>query len=265
MKHEVIGYICSIFIGVILGVLGGGGSILSIPILVYLFQVDIVLASAYSLFIVGTTSLVGAIQKYKENLVNVKAAILFAIPSMFSIFATRRWAVPAIPDVLWRTESFILTKRVLILGLFAMLMVLASISMIKGGMKSKDYEERHHRVFLIAAEGLIIGFLTGLVGAGGGFLIIPALVLLTGLKFKAAVGTSLFIIGINTLVGFLGDMLNYQLDWKLLLAITLLAMVGILTGNKFSKHIPSVTLRRIFGWFILLMGFWILLKEITIK
>lgn len=260
---EILGYIASVCIGLILGLLGGGGSILSIPILVYLFHVDAIMASAYSLFIVGVTSFVGAIPKYKEHLVNVKTGIAFGIPSIISIFCTRRWIVPAIPEVIWQTESFIFTKRILVLGIFALLMILASFSMIRG-RKELASDDLGFRTFLVVVEGIIIGFLTGLVGAGGGFLIIPALVFLTGLPFKTAVGTSLFIIAINSLMGFLGDVLNYSMDWPFLFSITLLAVTGILVGNRLQKKISAIKLRKAFGWLILLMGSWILLREVIL-
>lgn len=260
MSMEVIGYAASICIGLILGILGGGGSILSIPILVYLFHIDVVLASAYSLFIVGVTSLVGSIPKYKEHLVNIKTGILFGIPSIVSIFITRKWIVHAIPDIILETDSFVLSKRMLLLGLFATLMVLASISMIRERQEIKREEDRF-KTMLVILEGILIGFLTGLVGAGGGFLIIPALVLLTGLNFKTAVGTSLFIIAINSLTGFTGDLFNYTMDWPFLLVITGLAVIGILVGNMISHKIPANNLRKLFGWFVLIMGCWILLKE----
>lgn len=258
---ELIGYAACIFIGIILGILGGGGSILSIPILVYLLHVDVVMASAYSLFIVGTTSLVGAIPKYKKHLVNLRTGFFFGLPSIVTIFCTRKWIVPSIPEIVYQTESFTLTKRVLILGLFAVLMILASISMIRG---SKEITNDNHRfrVVLVIIEGIIIGFLTGFVGAGGGFLIIPALVLLTGLPFKTAVGTSLFIIAINSLMGFMGDVLNYSMDWKFLLSITALSVIGILIGDRISKKIPAAILRKSFGWFVLIMGCWILFREL---
>lgn len=258
---EFIGYAACIFIGIILGILGGGGSILSIPILVYLLEVDVVMASAYSLFIVGTTSFVGAIPKYKKHLVNLRTGFFFGLPSIITIFITRRWIVPAIPEIVYQTESFTLTKRVLILGLFAILMILASISMIRASKEIRNNNNRF-RVVLVIIEGMIIGFLTGLVGAGGGFLIIPALVLLTGLPFKTAVGTSLFIIAINSLIGFLGDVMNYSMDWKFLLSITALSVIGILIGDRISKKIPAATLRKSFGWFVLIMGCWILYREL---
>ena len=257
---EIVGYIASLFIGLTLGLLGGGGSILTIPILVYIFQIDAVVASAYSLFIVGTTSFVGAIPKYREQLVNIKTGFIFGIPSILSIFTTRKWIVPAIPDVLFSTESFSFTKRMLLLGIFAALMVLASVSMIKG-RRGKVQGRNQMRVGLIFFEGSLIGFLTGLVGAGGGFLIIPALVFLTGLSFKTAVGTSLFIIAINSMAGFLGDVFNHSIDWNFLLRITTIAVIGILMGNLFSKGIGAIHLRKAFGWLTLAMGCWIIFKE----
>jgi uncharacterized membrane protein YfcA len=218
------------------------------------------MASAYSLFIVGPTSLVGAIPKYREQLLDIRTGILFGLPSIVSIFITRKWIVPALPDVIFQADDFILTKRALILGLFAMLMVLASISMIRKKHEVENEEHRYRITFAIL-EGLLIGFLTGLVGAGGGFLIIPALVLLTGLKFKKAVGTSLFIIAINSLIGFTGDVLNYTIPWGFLLTLTALAIVGILIGNVISRTVSAQRLRTAFGWFVLLTGVWILIKE----
>jgi uncharacterized membrane protein YfcA len=257
---EILGYIFSVFIGVILGLLGGGGSILAIPILVYLFHVEPTLAQAYSLFIVGITSLVGAIPKYREQLVNIKTGILFGIPSIASIFFTRSQIVPAIPNILFSTESLVITKRELQLGLLAVLMVLASLQLIRGRKESNSDQERF-RVFLLIVEGILIGFLTGLVGAGGGFLIIPALIFLTGLPFKTVVGTSLFIIAINSLIGFAGDVLKQTMDWKFLLTISTLAAGGILIGNLFSRRIASFYLRKAFGWFTLAIGISILVAE----
>lgn len=256
---EVIGYIASVFIGIILGLLGGGGSILSIPILVYLFHVDAIEAAAYSLFIVGTTSLMGAIPKYREHLVSLRTAALFGIPSVIGTFITRRWIVHSMPDVLIQFESFVFTKRMLTLGLFGVLMILASISMITGRRTESD-DERVHTGWLVI-QGMSIGVLTGLVGAGGGFLIIPTLVLLTGLQFKIAVGTSLFIIAANSYSGFMGDLWNMDMDWSLLLPVTCLAIAGILIGNQLNKKIEAVVLRKAFGWLTLTMGCYILIRE----
>jgi uncharacterized protein len=259
---EILGYAVSILIGVVLGLLGGGGSILSIPVLVYLLGVEPVLATAYSLFIVGSTSLVAAIPKYKEHSVNLQTGLLFGIPSILSMFITRSWVVPAMPNELMQVGSVPLTKGTFILGLFALLMVLASVSMIRGSQ-----QKSHPRLVAVVKwhwvilQGTLIGFLTGLVGAGGGFLIIPALVLLTGLQIKVAVGTSLFIIAINSLIGFLGDLMTRTMDWPLLLTVTAVAIVGTFIGNHYSRKISQERLKKGFGWFTLLVGAWILVKE----
>jgi len=258
---EILGYVLSVGIGIILGLLGGGGSILSIPILVYFFQLDAVVASAYSLFIVGLTSLVGAIPKYKDQLVNMRAGLLFGLPSVICTFATRKWLIPAIPDILVQTESFVLTKRLLVLGSFALLMIIASLSMITG-RREHIYAEHTSKKLLTIVEGCLIGFLTGLVGAGGGFLIIPALVFITGLPFKTAVGTSLFVIAINSLIGFMGDVFNYPMDWSFLLSVSALAIVGIFIGSRLSHALTGRNLRRTFGWFVFVAGTLILLREV---
>jgi uncharacterized membrane protein YfcA len=262
MIAEVFGYIAAIIVGLVLGLLGGGGSILSIPILVYLFHIEPAMAGAYSLFIVGVTSFVGAIPKYKQHLVHLKTGIVFGLPSIISIFITRSFIVPAIPDVIMHSGDFVLTKRMFLLGVFAILMVLASVPMIRGKRDIASGNKRF-RTVLVILEGMLIGFLTGLVGAGGGFLIIPALVFLTGLHFKTAVGTSLFIISINSLSGFLGDAMHHQMDWRLLLTLTGLAIIGILIGNKFSKKISGIRLRMAFGWLTLVTGAYIILREFS--
>ena len=258
---EIVGYISSVFVGLLLGLLGGGGSILTIPILVYLFHIDAVLASAYSLFIVGTTSLVGTVPKYRDQLVKVKTGLLFGIPSVLAIFITRRWIVPSIPKVIFQAESFVLTQRLLVMGVFSLIMIFASVSMIRGRKESGNLTGGL-RIPLIILEGLLIGFLTGLVGAGGGFLIIPALVLLTRLPMKTASGTSLFIIAVNSLIGFAGDALITKMDWTFLLVFTTIAIVGVLAGNQLSRRVPGVLLRKAFGAFTLLMGAGILFWEL---
>ena len=261
---EIFGYIASVFIGITLGLLGGGGSILTIPILVYLFHLDVVTATAYSLFIVGSTSLVGVVPKRRMGLVNLKTGFIFGTPSLITIFATRKWIVPAIPDILLTVHSFVLTKRIFLLGLFAVLMIATSFSMIRG-RKELLSEEHGINIPMIIIQGIIIGLLTGLVGAGGGFLIIPALVLLTGLPMKIATGTSLFIIGFNSLIGFMGDVINLSIHWDFLFLITFLAIAGIFIGNWLTVKIHARHLRRSFGLFTLSMGCWILVKELFLN
>jgi uncharacterized protein len=261
---EIAGYIASVFIGISLGLIGGGGSILTVPVLVYLFGVDPVLATAYSLFIVGSTSLVGVFPKYKQGLVNLKTALIFGAPAIAAVYATRAFLVPLIPKEVFTAGSFIVTKSILMMILFAVLMVFASISMIREKKQTNGTSngEQKFNYPMILLEGAVVGVLTGLVGAGGGFLIIPALVLFSKLPMKQAVGTSLLIIAAKSLIGFTGDLSHYQINWKLLLIVTALAIVGILIGNKLSHKIPGEKLKKGFGWFVLVMGIYIIVKEL---
>lgn len=264
------GYFASTLIGVSLGLIGGGGSILTVPVLVYLFGVDPILATAYSLFIVGSTSLVGTLPKYREHLVNLKTAVIFGIPSILSVYATRAWLVPMIPNPVFTIGDFVATKAMLMMGLFAILMVFASVSMIrdkKGAASDLDTDEapQQFNYPMILLEGAVVGVLTGLVGAGGGFLIIPALVLFSKLPMKQAVGTSLLIIAAKSLFGFMGDLTQYHLDWLLLGSVTLLAIAGIFIGNRLSRSIDGNKLKKAFGWFVLVMGLYILVKELVLR
>jgi uncharacterized membrane protein YfcA len=257
------GLAASLLIGLSLGLIGGGGSILTVPVLVYLFGVDPVMATAYSLFIVGLTSAVGVFPKYKEGLVDVRTGLIFGAPSIATVFLTRQWLVPNIPNTIWQIDDFVLTKSVMLMLIFAILMVAASVSMIRDP-KTKTASTESQLSFnypLIVLEGAIVGALTGLVGAGGGFLIIPALVLLTKLPMKKAVGTSLLIIAAKSLIGFTSDASQQTMDWALLLSITLMAVAGLFAGNALSKKIEGVKLKKGFGWFVLVMGVYILLKE----
>ena len=261
---EIIGYLASILIGISLGLIGGGGSILTVPVLVYLFHVDPVQATAYSLFIVGASSLVGSWPKYKQGFVNLKTAIIFGIPSIVAVFATRKFIVPAIPNELGEFAGIAITKSLLMMMLFAVLMVAASFSMIRS-KKNKETELEGEQKFnypLILLEGSLVGVLTGLVGAGGGFLIIPALVMLSKLPMKQAVGTSLLIIAAKSLIGFTGDLGNRTMDWTLLLTVTALAIAGIFIGDKLSKRIDGNKLKTGFGWFILVMGLYIIAQQL---
>lgn len=259
---EIIGYIASLAIGISLGLIGGGGSILTVPVLVYLFGVDPVTATAYSLFIVGATSLVGSFPKYRAGEINMKTAVIFGIPSIAAVFATRAFIVPAIPKEVFTVGSFTLTKSLLMMILFAVLMVFASVSMIRDKKKpsEKINGEQKFNYPLILLEGAVVGAITGLVGAGGGFLIIPALVLLSGLPMKQAVGTSLLIIAAKSLIGFTGDSGKAEMDWTLLLSVTGLAVAGIFIGNMLSKKIAANRLKKGFGWFVLVMGIYIIVK-----
>lgn len=267
---EIIGYVSSIIIGISLGLIGGGGSILTVPVLVYLFGVEPMMATAYSLFIVGASSLVGAFPKYKEGLISLKTAIVFGIPSIAAVFATRKFIVPAIPKEVFNIGDFVVTKSILMMMLFAILMVAASVSMIrekKNKNASDETEEQKFNYPMIILEGGIVGVLTGLVGAGGGFLIIPALVMLSKLPMKKAVGTSLLIIAAKSLIGFVGDLSTNgsNMNWALLGSVTALAIGGIFVGNMLSKKIDGNKLKKGFGWFVLIMGVYIIINELFLK
>lgn len=262
----IAGYIASLLIGLSLGLIGGGGSILTVPVLVYLFGVEPVLATAYSLFIVGTTSLVGAFPKYKNGEINVKTAIIFGIPSIISVYATRAFIVPAIPTEVFTIGSFVVTKAILMMMIFAVLMVFASVSMIRGN--NNQEVETSEQVFnypMIVLEGALVGMLTGLVGAGGGFLIIPALVIFSKLPMKQAIGTSLLIIAAKSLIGFTGDLGKQTMDWQLLISVTILAIIGIFIGNLLGKKVSASSLKKGFGWFVLVMGIYIIIKELFLN
>lgn len=264
MDAQIIGYIGAVIMGISLGMIGGGGSILTVPILVYLFSVDAVLATAYSLFIVGLTSLIGSFSHMRMGNIHWKTALVFGIPSILSVFATRAWLVPAIPESLFSIGDFEVTKSIGLLLLFAIIMLLASWSMIRKPKVQTDTQtgESSFNYPLILTEGIVVGVVTGLVGAGGGFLIIPALVLLAKLPMKQAVGTSLVIIAAKSLIGFTGDLKGGEsIDWNFLMVFSAVAVMGILAGSLFSKKVSNDKLKPVFGWFILVMGMYIIVKE----
>lgn len=264
---EILAYIFATAIGISLGLIGAGGSILTVPVLVYLAHVEPVLATAYSLFVVGTTALVGGVQNLLKKRVDLKTALLFGIPSIAAVYVTRAFIMPIIPESINISEGFVLTKAVFLMTLFAVLMVATSISMIRGNSKPKELDIADARsdkrgYGLILLEGFGVGTLTGLVGAGGGFLIIPALVLLAGLEMKLAVGTSLFIIAMKSLIGFTGDIRSgMPIDWQFLMIFTTFSVAGIFIGTWLSRFVDGNKLKKAFGWFVLVMGMYMIAKE----
>ncbi len=261
---EILAYIAAAFIGISLGLIGGGGSILTMPVLVYLFGINPLLATSYSLFIVGSTSLIGAINNYRKGDVNIKAALFFGAASVATVFITRKFLVPLVPLNILTMNGFILTSSLVTMVLFGILMLLASVSMIRGNVVQEAEKECTDciKFFKLLGYGIGIGIVTGLLGAGGGFLLIPALVFLVKLPMKKATGTSLLIIAFNSLIGFSGDLGHFNLDWPFLLGITLIAVVGLFIGSLISKKIPGGKLKNGFGWFVLLMGIYIISKEL---
>lgn len=260
---EILGFAAAILIGVSLGLIGGGGSILTVPVLVYLSGVDAVTSTSYSLFVVGLAALVGSGNYFRKGLVSVKTAVIFGIPSLIAVYSTRKFVVPAIPDEVFTLGSFMVTKNILLMVIFALLMIAASYSMITNKRDELQDAEGPQKFNypLIIVEGLAVGFLTGLVGAGGGFLIIPALVILSKLPMKMAVGTSLLIIAVKSLIGFTGDFGNIVIDWQFLLIFSAIAVAGIFVGSYLSNFISGKKLKPAFGWFVLIMGIYILGRE----
>jgi len=256
---EILGYFGALCIGLILGLTGGGGSILTVPILVYIMLIHPITAAAYSLFIVGTTSAFGAFQNSQKKLVDFKNGFLFAIPSFIAVYITRRYFINLIPDIIIE-NPFIITKSELLMVLFAIIMILAAVSMLKK-KKTEIVESKESSIIILIIQTFIIGIIIGLVGAGGGFLIIPSLVLFAKLPMKKAVGTSLFIIAMNSLVGFIGDVQNIAIDWEFLLTFTSISIIGIFMGIYLSKYVNEVQLKKGFAYFVLFMAIFILFKE----
>lgn len=253
LSNMLAGYLAALLMGMTLGTIGAGGSILTVPILVYLFHIDPILATAYSLFLVGATALVGALGYTKEKLIDYRAACFFGLPSVAGVFAVRRWGVPNLPD-----EILGLSNGSFILIIFAVVMILAAISMIRPTAKTPPAESNPGnsiQVLAVIIEGLVVGAITGFVGAGGGFLIVPALVFFLRLPVRTAIGTSLCVIAGKSLLGFCGDLGSSQsIDWKFLLQFTAISSLGIAIGTRLGGRVPAPRLKTGFGWFVLVTG-----------
>jgi uncharacterized protein len=266
---EILGYIASVLIGISLGMVGSGGSILTVPVLVYLMGVQPSLATTSSLFIVGVTSLIGSMRTYYKKQIDFKAVTEFGIPSIFSIFLTRHYLLPALPDTFFTISNMVISKEIFLMVVFAILMLAASITMIRSReieiKNTIDETTKQNNAVPLMLLGFVIGIVTGLLGAGGGFLIIPTLVLYLKLPIKKAVGTSLLIIAINALFGFLFSLKQFQFDWTILISFTILSVAGVFIGIKLAEKISGPSLKKGFGWFILLMGIYIFIHELFIK
>lgn len=257
----VAGYCGAFIIGLTLGLMGSGGSILTVPLLVYLFCLDPVIATAYSLFVVGTTSAVGAIKNHLDGNLAYKTGLLIAVPSFLAVYATRRYIVTQLPEA-FNFGDFTVTRHVFIMVLFAVVMILAAASMLFRRIDDSGAGKRNRNMIIILAYVIFTGVIMGLVGAGGGFLIIPMLIYFGGLSMKKAVGTSLFIITLNALTGFIGDVQHIIIDWPFLLPFTTISVFGIFAGTYLHKYITGQQLKRGFGIFVLAMAAFILTKEL---
>jgi uncharacterized membrane protein YfcA len=260
---EIIGYIAMLLVGGTLGLIGGGGAILTVPIMVYFFDTPAVLATSYSLFVVGISSLFGVWRYHQEKLVDYPTAINFALPSFMGTYLARRVLMPKLPVVIFQLGENSFSKDQLVMTIFALVMVGASVSMIRGGRDSGGSGGATPSLLLLGTLGLGVGFVAGFVGAGGGFLIIPALVVLAGMPMAKAVGTSLLIISANSLFGFGGDILAAkEMAWSFLALTTCLALVGIFIGSYAARYVPASKLKPAFGWFVLLMGSYIMARQL---
>jgi uncharacterized protein len=264
-QMEIAGFFCAVLIGVTLGLIGSGGSILTVPVLVYLFGISPVIATAYSLFVVGITALTGTIRYTKKRLINFKVGLMFALPSFLGVFLARRFLLPWLPDPVLTFNSVTVSKDVFIMVSFAVMMVAAAMAMIRDNKTEEQLDKpvRSYHYLLINIEGFVVGILTGLVGAGGGFLIIPALVLLAKIPMREAVGTSLMIIAAKSLLGFTGDIgVGYSIDWAFIGVFSAFSIAGIFIGVRLAGKIASTKLKPAFGWFVLVMACYILIREI---
>ena len=263
---ELIGYCCAILVGVSLGIFGSGGSILTVPIMVYLMNINPVDATGYSLFVVGLTSAVGGANYVQKKMVHFKTALIFGIPSILSVFLTRMFLIPLIPDIIFSTASYILTKKMFIMFIFSALMVIVAYTMIR----KKEYNQaltevtNEYNYYKLISIGVVSGCVTGFLGVGGGFIIIPALFLYANIPLKISVGTSLLIIAFNSLSGFTELLMEKHdaLNFRFLLGFTFFSLVGIGLGYKLLIKLNSAQLKVMFGWFILLMGICVFLKEL---
>lgn len=266
---EILGYICAILVGVSLGVLGSGGSILTVPIMVYLLNVNPVDATGYSLFVVGITSAIGCATYIRKNLVDLKTAAIFAAPSIVFVFLTRKYVMPAIPNPVITISSWVLSKELFIMILFALLMIAVAYNMIRKSNYTEQAEKEFENInyLWLVCIGAASGILTGILGVGGGFIIIPALVLLAGTPVRTSVGTSLLIIAFNSLVGFLGEIMerHEMIDYKFLLTFAILSVAGIFIGFRASMKRSPAQIKRMFGWFVLVMGVAIFIKEVFLR
>ncbi|MEK9726790.1 MAG: sulfite exporter TauE/SafE family protein [Candidatus Margulisiibacteriota bacterium] len=252
-----MGFVAAVFMGMVLGAIGGGGSILTVPILVYLFSIPATLATAYSLFVVGVTSLVSAIQ-YRHEL-NYKLALLFAIPSTFGVLMSRRYILQPMPASI-EVFNYTILKDDLVMLVFSILILIISVFMFtaKETTKNRVKDRSLKSALIIIIEGILVGGVTGFVGAGGGFMIVPALTLL-GVSIREAIATSLLIISVKSLIGFLSDIaMNIEMDFVFLLSFSLITMIGAIFGAYLNRYISKNQLRKIFAYFILIMGIFIL-------
>jgi uncharacterized membrane protein YfcA len=267
---EILGYALALLIGLSLGLIGGGGSILALPVLVYILGVPEMEATSYSFFVVGLSAWVGTFQKISEKLIHYKSALIFGVPSIISVYFSRWYILPNIPSKV-PMLGLEIEKEQLLMLFFSLIMVFAGLSTIKKRKNHHHHDEvapnqQHHlhpkRWALLAVFGLGEGILTGMVGAGGGFLIIPILLLVGKLNTKKAMATSLFIIAVKSSLGFLGDITQFHPNWWIILPFAGISIVGIFIGDYYALKIKGKILKTIFSFFLILLGISIFVIEL---
>ncbi|TKC09170.1 sulfite exporter TauE/SafE family protein [Pedobacter frigoris] len=259
---ELIGYCACALIGISLGLIGAGGSILMVPVLVFLFRMPPVLATSYSLFVVGITSFFAATGKFRKGDVLVGSALTFGLTSMVAVVAIRQFVIPIMPKSFGHLGHATLSYDLLSIVLFACLMILAAIVMINKSGKTDCVTMEGSSSFMLSIPyALLIGTVTGFLGAGGGFILIPVMTLMLGMDIKKAVGTSLAVVALNSLSGFANDLNHVDINWKFLLVISAMALLGSIAGARIADRVNSKKLKAGFGWFILMLGILIITRE----
>lgn len=260
---ELETFIASLGIGLSLGFMGAGGSILTIPVFVYVLKKDPLSSGVYSMFVVGMSSMAGTIQSMFNKLVDFKVTITFGVPSIAGVLVARKLIFPLIPDELFSVGSLALSKNMVFMLCLACLMFFSAIRMLKPVMSDDTTIEEPEKpaTALLLLRGLLVGIITGLLGIGGGFLIVPALYFLARLPVKKAIGSALLIITVNSLFSFVSSYASMDLDWLLLIKFSVGAIIGIIVGTKLSQKIPGAYLKKIFGWFVLSVSLYIVYKE----
>ena len=252
---EIIGYVCAVLVGLVMGFMGAGAAIMALPIFQFLFQIDdIKVATAYSGFVAGVTATFGVIQKAISKEVNYRVGAIFAIPAVTGFFISRRYLQRLLLDSM---SGFIIDGELLLMGLFSIALILAAISMFRGRKDVAGQEVSTRNYISAFIMGVLVGIFTGVLGLGGGFMIIPVLVSFIGLSMKEAVGTSLFVVALKSLIGGVsGDLLNPEIsiNWSFLLTFSALAVGGILLGLFLSTFVSGHRLKKAFGFFLLAMG-----------
>lgn len=261
---EIIGFIVTLFIGLLVGLFGGGGSILTVPVLVYLFAIPATLSTTYSLALVSITSLIAATPHVVHKKLSFKKILQFGIPSMLALTTVRSYIIPALPSTI-HLFGFELEKNLFMMLFFSVLMLSSGFFMIKQKKNNPDCFDCPYNHFVLMIAGFLEGIITGIVGAGGGFIIVPVLMIFGKMSVKQAVANSLFIIGVKSFIGFLGSHDIAELDFYFLAKLLAIALIGMNFGIRLNKKLDAKQLKPIFGYFVMIMGFIILIKELLIK